>query len=176
MQQNQQMMYPGVNGPERPQTVEPYDETRYTQSPEGQGAPGWGQSMQNGMPPGGKGGQQGGMSSQHAQSQRMRNPVSMADTHTPADNSQAYQASLRSLLSRNIGYYIICTFLVGNQQHVSWQGILHTVGSDYLVLYQPDFERYVSCDLYSLKFVQFHDSRTAPYCSDFQSMQGQTVW
>ena len=170
MQQNQQMPYGGMP-PEA--MAETYDETRYGRSPEAQGAPreGWGQPVPGGMTPGGQ-----GMSAQHAQSQRMKNPVNMADTHTPADSSQAYQASLRSLLSRNIGYYIICTFLVGNQQHVSWQGILHTVGSDYLVLYQPDFERYISCDLYSLKFVQFHDSRTAPYCSEFQSMQGQTVW
>jgi len=130
------------------------------------------------MPPSGMNGTtwSAGMSSQHAQSQRMKNPVDMASTHSPADNSEAYQASLRSLLSRNIGYYIVCTFLVGSQQHVTWEGILHTVGSDYLVLYQPDFERYVSCDLYALKFAQFHNTRTTPYCNGAQSMQGRLGW
>ena len=116
----------------------------------------------------------GGISSRHAQSQRMKNPVDMASTHSPADSSEAYQVSLRSLLSRNVGYYIICTFLVGNQQSVTWQGILHTVGSDYLVLYQPDYERYISCDLYSLRFAQFHNVRGVPYCAGSQSWQGQS--
>ncbi len=116
------------------------------------------------------------ISSGHAQSQRMKNPVDMESTHTPADNRQAYQASLRSLLDRNVGYFVVATFLVGTQQSVTWQGILHTVGSDYMVLYQPDYERYISCDLYSLKFAQFHDVKGVPYCAASQSWQGQSGW
>lgn len=116
------------------------------------------------------------ISSSLAQSQRMKNPVDMESTHTPADNRQAYQASLRSLLDRNVGYFIVATFLVGTQQSVTWQGILHTVGSDYLVLYQPDYERYISCDLYALKFAQFHDVKGVPYCAASQSWQGQSGW
>ena len=115
-----------------------------------------------------------GVSPSHAQSQRMKNPVDPEATHFPSDNRQAYMASLRSLLNRNVGYYIVCTFLVGTDRAVTWQGILHTVGSDYLVLYQPEYERYISCDLYGLKFAQFHNTRSTPHCAGFQSWQGQT--
>ena len=107
------------------------------------------------------------------QSQRMKNPVDMSVTHSPADSSEAYQASLRSLLARNVGYFVVCTFQIGTQQMVTWQGVLHTVGSDYLVLYQPDYERYISCDFYALKFVQFHDVKGVPYCAAARSWQGR---
>ena len=114
----------------------------------------------------------GGVSSAAAQSQRMKNPVDMAHTHMPAGAEDAYQASLRSLLNRNVGYFIAAPFLIGPNQPVTWQGILHTVGSDYIVLYQPDYERYISGDLYSLKFVQFHNVKGVPYCAASQSWQG----
>lgn len=109
----------------------------------------------------------------YAQSQRMKNPVNMEITHSPENNRDAYMASLRSLLSRNVGYFIVCTFLVGTQQSITWQGILHTVGSDYLVLYQPENERYVSCDLYALKFAQFHNVRSTPYCAGARVWEGR---
>ncbi|MDE6996746.1 MAG: hypothetical protein K2P04_02575 [Oscillospiraceae bacterium] len=114
----------------------------------------------------------GGISSAAAQSQRMKNPVDMANTHMPADSEIAYQASLRSLLDRNTGYFVVATFQVGPNQPVTWQGILHSVGSDYVVIYQPDYERYISGDLYSLKFVQFHNVKGIPYCAASQSWQG----
>ena len=113
-----------------------------------------------------------GISSRAAQSLRMTNPLSMSATHTPSNSEEAYQASLRSLLNRNVGYFIAATFLIGPNQPVTWQGILHTVGSDYIVLYQPDYERYISGDLYSLKFVQFHNVKGVPYCAASQSWQG----
>ncbi len=116
----------------------------------------------------------GGISSAAAQSNRMKNPVSLASTHSPSNSAEAYNASLRSLLNRNVGYFIVATFLVGIQQTVTWQGILHTVGSDYIVIYQPNYERYVSGDLYSLKFVQFHNSKDIPYCAAAQNWQGQS--
>ena len=113
--------------------------------------------------------------SQIAQSQRMKNPLDMSTTHMPSNSEEAYQASLRSLLDRNVGFFIVASFLVGTQQTVTWQGILHTVGSDYIVLYQPDYERYISCDIYSLKFVQFHNVKGIPYCAASQSWQGHST-
>ena len=56
---------------------------------------------------------------------------------------------------------------------VTWQGILHTVGSDYLVIYQPDYERYISCDFYALKFVQFHNTQSTPYCASSHTWMGR---
>ena len=76
----------------------------------------------------------GGMSSAAAQSQRMKNPVDMAHTHMPSGAEEAYQASMRSLLNRNIGYFVVATFLVGADKPVTWQGILHSVGTDYVVI------------------------------------------
>ena len=138
-----------------------WDETRYTMPPQmTMPQPGRGNQM---MPPGA--GAPGGMSSSFEQSQRMKNPVSMEATHTPSNSTEAYQASLRSLLSRNVGYFIVATFLTGTQRMVTWQGILHTVGSDYIVIYQPEYERYISCDFYALKFVQFHNTSSTPYCA-----------
>ncbi len=113
------------------------------------------------------------MPSAMAQGIRMKNPLSVEATHNPADNREAYLASLRSLLMRNVGYFVVATFLMGGDQMITWQGILYSVGSDYLVIYQPDFERYVSCDLYSLKFVQFHNTRSTPYSAASQSAQGR---
>ncbi len=117
-----------------------------------------------------------GVSRDFGRSQRMKNPVDMAATHAPADSREAYLASMRSLLNRNVGYFVVCTFQMGNQPPVTWQGILHTVGSDYLVLYQPDHERYVSCDLYSLKFTQFHNVRGVPYCAASRNWEGSIRW
>ena len=52
--------------------------------------------------------------------------------------------SLRALLGRNIGRRASASFLVG---------------SDYLVLRQGDFS--TGCDLYALKFIEFHDDPPA---------------
>ena len=182
-QMEQGMMMQGMGG--ELQNAEPrWDETRYAmpQEPGGQQGmqPGWGMSgaQQNwnmGMPIPGMGGtvMPGGQSSAFAQSQRMKNPVDMETTHNPANNSDAYQASLRSLLARNVGYFIVATFLTGTQRMVTWQGILHTVGSDYIVIYQPDYERYISCDFYALKFVQFHNTKNTPFCASSHTWMAQ---
>lgn len=86
----------------------------------------------------------------------MSNPLSPEATENPMTNAEAYEGSIKSLLNRNLGSFVVATFLIGSQGSVVWQGILHTVGNDYIVLYQPDRGRYVSGDLYSLKFVEFH--------------------
>lgn len=169
---DRQMIPAGAGGTGQPLP----DETQYIMPPEAAGQERtWsacqGEGSGGGMPlmPPGQGGPGWGMT----QSQRMTNPVDMAATHSPADSDQAYQASLRSLLARNVGYFVVCTFQIGSQQAVTWQGILHTVGSDYLVLYQPDQNKYVSCDFYALKFVQFHDTRNVPYCASAQAWVGR---
>lgn len=92
----------------------------------------------------------------------MSNPMSLEATLNPMTNAENYHASLKSLLARNVGSYVVATFHLGTPQAVVWQGILHTVGNDYIVLYQPDRGRYISGDLYALKFVEFHDPRPMP--------------
>ena len=159
-----------------------WDETRYSMPqdmgrsmPQNQWMPGQQPNWNSGMPIPGMGGNSYGMglSSAFEQSQRMKNPVDMETTHNPTNGSDAYQASLRSLLARNVGFFIVATFLTGTQRMVTWQGILHTVGSDYIVIYQPDYERYISCDFYAIKFVQFHNTRNTPYCASSHTWMAQ---
>lgn len=163
------------------QSNEPHwDETRYSQpgmSPSAAPQQNWEMPMQSqnwnpGMPVPGMG-YGTNPSPGFEQSQRMKNPVDMETTHNPTNSSDAYQASLRSLLARNVGYFIVATFLTGTQRMVTWQGILHTVGSDYIVIYQPDYERYISCDFYALKFVQFHNTRNTPFCVSSNTWMAQ---
>jgi len=92
----------------------------------------------------------------------LENPLTQEEMANPTSNSEVYQASLKSLLARNLGYYVVATFQMGGQGTVSVPGILHTVGNDYIVLYQPENGRYVTGDLYALKFVDFHETQSIP--------------
>lgn len=78
----------------------------------------------------------------------------------PASRREVTNSSVRGLLARNLGYYVVASFLMGTQQAVQWEGILASVGNDYLVIYQPDQNRFVSGDIYSLKFVEFHEDQS----------------
>ena len=79
----------------------------------------------------------------------------------PAGRQDVTNSSIRGLLARNLGYYVVASFLMGTQQAIQWEGILASVGNDYLVIYQPDQNRFVSGDIYSLKFVEFHENQSA---------------
>ena len=92
----------------------------------------------------------------------MENPVSQEAMADPSNNAEVYQASFKSLLSRNLGYYVVATFQMGGQGTVTVPGFLYTVGNDYIVLYQPDKGRFVTGDLYALKFVDFHQTQSLP--------------
>lgn len=78
----------------------------------------------------------------------------------PASGREVTNSSVRGLLARNLGYYVVASFLMGTQQAIQWEGILASVGNDYLVIYQPDQNRFVSGDIYSLKFVEFHEDQS----------------
>ena len=101
----------------------------------------------------------------------MQNPLSQEAMENPLSNAEVYQGSLKSLLSRNLGYYIVAIFQVGTQSTVSVPGILFTVGNDYIILYQPNEDRYVMGDLYALKFVEFHESQSVPRLDVAQQME-----
>ena len=173
---NHQMSAP-MNSAQLRATEPEYDETRYAtpqntgqnMGPEAQ----WNLQQPQQWNGTGAAVMPGGQSSAFEQSQRMKNPVDMETTHNPGNSRDAYHSSLRSLLARNVGYFIVATFLTGTQRMVTWQGILHTVGSDYLVIYQPDYERYISCDFYALKFVQFHNTKNTPFCASSNTWMAQ---
>jgi len=72
-------------------------------------------------------------------------------------SSNAYVGTMRGLLARNLGQYVVATFLMGPQNIMTWEGFLHSVGENYLVLYQPSRRRYASAELSGLKFIEFYE-------------------
>lgn len=96
---------------------------------------------------------------------------------SPVSAQEAFVGSIKALLGKNLGHYVVASFLVGTQEPVSWQGFLHAVGNDYIVIFQPDMGRYVTCDMYSLKFVEFHDQKgVIPTCAGVRRRDGAKIW
>ena len=89
---------------------------------------------------------------------------------SPTTVNEAYLGSLKAMLHRNKGNYIVATFLVGTQNTVSWEGILYEVGNDYITIYQPGRDRYIVTDMYSLKYMEFYDTQRRELCD--QLLQG----
>ena len=92
----------------------------------------------------------------------------------PAGRRDVTNSSIRGLLAQNLGYYVVASFLMGTQQAIQWEGILASVGNDYLVIYQPDQNRFVSGDIYSLKFVEFHENQSA--CAGYRRRDAFQGW
>ena len=92
----------------------------------------------------------------------------------PAGRRDVTNSSIRGLLARNLGYDVVASFLMGTQQAIQWEGILASVGNDYLVIYQPDQNRFVSGDIYSLKFVEFHENQSA--CAGYRRRDAFQGW
>ena len=92
----------------------------------------------------------------------------------PTGRRDVTNSSIRRLLTRNLGYYVVASFLMGTQQAIQWEGILASVGNDYLVIYQPDQNRFVSGDIYSLKFVEFHENQSA--CAGYRRRDAFQGW
>lgn len=83
---------------------------------------------------------------------------------SPTTVNEAYLGSLKAMLHRNKGNYIVATFLVGTQSTVPWEGILYEVGNDYITIYQPGRDRYIVTDMYSLKYIEFYDTQRRELC------------
>ncbi|MDD3346640.1 hypothetical protein [Oscillibacter sp.] len=125
-----------------------------------------GQPMPQQMP--GTGGRQTLEMSPSVPDETVENPTTVEEAHL---------GSLRALLMKNLGHYVVATFLVGTQSPVSWEGFLHSVGNDYLVIFQPDQGRYITGDFYSLKFVEFHDTAgVKPSCPGYRRRDGVHIW
>ena len=95
----------------------------------------------------------------------------------PTSLLEARLGSLRALLSKLVGHYVIATFLIGTQNSVSWEGFLYNVGNDYIVIFQPDNGRYVTGDMFSLKFVEFHEEKgVIPACIGSRRRDAHMIW
>ena len=88
----------------------------------------------------------------------MRHGLSSDVIGSPISVEEAFEGSMRGMLSREIGAYIAATFLMGNGELVRWEGRLYEVGNNYIVIYQQEVGRYVLGDSNSLRFVEFSES------------------
>ena len=96
----------------------------------------------------------------------MQNDLPMEVIQAPTSVGEAYLGSWKALLSRYEGSYVVATFLVGTQNTVSFEGILYEVGNDYVTIYQPGRDRYIVCDIYSLRYMEFYDTRRRERCDE----------
>ncbi len=88
--------------------------------------------------------------------------IPMEDVLDPQSNEEVVRGSLQQDLANNLGYYVEIDFLIGSSNIVTQRGILYSVGVNYVTLYHETEDRYVVCDLYSIKFVTFYNSRVTP--------------
>lgn len=96
---------------------------------------------------------------QPAMEPRVEEPVRGYDRKLSCKDS--YKVSFLESLAENIGNYVIAEFCFCSIPSFDRRdGILHAVGTDYITLYQEDDDSYVMCDLSSLKFITFFDTRT----------------
>ena len=77
-------------------------------------------------------------------------------------DSEQMIGSMQQILSDNIGEYAICEFLIGTQFMRVKAGILYSVGTGFIVLYEEIEEVYVVCDIFSIKFVTFYQPGRRP--------------
>lgn len=90
----------------------------------------------------------------------------------PTTVDEAYRGSLKVMLARYIGSYVVATFLVGTQGTVSWEGTLFDVGNDFVTIYQRPRDRYIVSDIYSLKYIEFYDTRRRELCETLIQQNG----
>lgn len=119
-----------------------------------------------------RGNMQSGMQGQQL---NMQNNLPDDVIESPMTNAEVYAGSTKAMLRRNLGNYVVATFLVGTQNTVSWEGILYDVGNDYVTIYQPGRDRYIVNDIYSLKYTEFYDVRRRQLCDRLLEEQGMTM-
>ena len=76
------------------------------------------------------------------------------------------------MLLRNRGNFVAATLLIGTQGTMVWEGILHEVGNDYFIIYQTGRQRYILCDIYALKYMEFYDTKQRELCEHLLQENG----
>ena len=102
----------------------------------------------------------------------MRTDLPEETIQNPLSVEEAHKGSIKGMLARNEGSYVVATFLVGTQGTVSWEGILYDVGNDFITIYQPGRERYIVTDIYALKYIEFYDTRRREMCEAMLKQNG----
>ena len=90
----------------------------------------------------------------------------------PTSTGEAFLGSLKAMLLRNRGNFVAATLLIGTQGTMVWEGILHEVGNDYFIIYQTGRQRYILCDIYALKYMEFYDTKQRELCEHLLQENG----
>lgn len=91
----------------------------------------------------------------------------------PTSTGEAFLGSLKAMLLRNRGNFVAATLLIGTQGTMVWEGILHEVGNDYFIIYQTGRQRYILCDIYALKYMEFYDTKQRELCEHLLQENGE---
>ena len=70
-------------------------------------------------------------------------------------NTPAMAGSMQQFLADNLGEYVIIEFLVGTQTMTQKAGVLYAVGTSVVTLYEEVSQTFITCDIFSVKFVTF---------------------
>ena len=120
----------------------------------------------------------GGVPSAHNEFQGASGTLDL-ETHQPIEvieaptsMNEAFLFFIKSMLLRNRGSFVTATFLIGTQGTTTWEGILHDVGNDHIIIFQPGRQRYIACDIYALKYIEFYDTRERDACAQLLRQSG----
>ena len=70
-------------------------------------------------------------------------------------NTPAMAGSMQQFLNDNLGEYVVIEFLIGTQTMTQKAGILYAVGTSVVTLYEEVSQTFITCDIFSVKFVTF---------------------
>lgn len=71
-------------------------------------------------------------------------------------DTEEMMGSMQQILAKNIGQYVVIEFLIGTERLMRKQGLLFHVGRSYVTLYDEDRNNFITCDIFSVKFVYFY--------------------
>lgn len=78
-------------------------------------------------------------------------------TPPPQDfDTPAMEGSMQQFLADNLGQYVVIEFLIGTQSVTRKAGVLYAVGTSVVTLYEEISQTFVTCDMFSIKFVTFY--------------------
>lgn len=87
---------------------------------------------------------------------RVRENGSIVTAPEESFDTEAMRGSMQQQLSDNLGIYVVCEFLIGTQTMVRKEGILYSVGRSFVTLYEENTQTFITCDIFSIKFVTYY--------------------
>ncbi len=102
--------------------------------------------------------QQFTVNSNYSQNPYITQAASQKTFYTPTQqtfDSPDMEGSIQRIMAGNTGEYVVIEFLIGTAEMVRKQGILYSVGTSYVTLYDDVNNYFILCDIFSIKFVYF---------------------